>query len=112
MGKESACSAGDLGSVPGLGKSPEEGNAIGVQFPAELEGGSKNPVIRFRRAEDHRIAAVSVPLCDTEKKLSLILPEKAHLYDILTGKYVYGKCFTWQDKNSILDINYILTKSN
>lgn len=75
----------------------KELKSIGVQFPAELEGGSKNPVIRFRRAEDHRIAAVSVPLCDTEKKLSLILPEKAHLYDILTGKYVYGKCFTWQD---------------
>ena len=24
-GKESACSAGDFGSVPGLGRSPEEG---------------------------------------------------------------------------------------
>ena len=26
-GKESACSAGDLGSTPGLGRSPGEGNA-------------------------------------------------------------------------------------
>ena len=26
-GKESACNAGDLGSVPGLGRSPGEGNA-------------------------------------------------------------------------------------
>ena len=25
-GKESACSAGDLGSIPGLGRSPGEGN--------------------------------------------------------------------------------------
>ena len=25
-GKESACNAGDLGSIPGLGRSPEEGN--------------------------------------------------------------------------------------
>ena len=24
-GKESACNAGDLGSIPGLGRSPEEG---------------------------------------------------------------------------------------
>ena len=24
--KESACSAGDLGSIPGMGRSPEEGN--------------------------------------------------------------------------------------
>ena len=27
-GKESACSAGDLGSIPGLGISPEKGMAI------------------------------------------------------------------------------------
>ena len=26
-GKESACSAGDLGSTPGLGRTPGEGNA-------------------------------------------------------------------------------------
>ena len=25
-GKELACNAGDLGSIPGLGRSPEEGN--------------------------------------------------------------------------------------
>ena len=25
-GKESACNAGDLGSIPGSGRSPEEGN--------------------------------------------------------------------------------------
>ena len=25
-GKESACNVGDLGSIPGLGRSPEEGN--------------------------------------------------------------------------------------
>ena len=27
-GKESACNAGDLGSVPGLGRSPGEGNGF------------------------------------------------------------------------------------
>jgi len=27
-GKESACNAGDLGSVPGLGRSPGEGNVF------------------------------------------------------------------------------------
>ena len=26
-GKESACNAGDLGSIPGWGKSPGEGNS-------------------------------------------------------------------------------------
>ena len=30
-GKESACSMGDLGSTPGLGKSPGEGNGNALQ---------------------------------------------------------------------------------
>ena len=32
-GKESACSAGDLGTSPGLGKSPGEGNGHPLQYP-------------------------------------------------------------------------------
>ena len=31
-GKESACNAGDLGSIPGLGKSPEEGNGNPLKY--------------------------------------------------------------------------------
>ena len=31
-GKESACSAGDLGSLPGLGRSPGEGNGCPLQY--------------------------------------------------------------------------------
>ena len=31
-GKESTCSAGDLGSFPGSGKSPEEGNGYPLQY--------------------------------------------------------------------------------
>ena len=30
-GKESACDAGDLGSIPGLGRSPGEGNIYPLQ---------------------------------------------------------------------------------
>ena len=33
IGKESACSAGDPGSVPGLGRSPGEGNGNPFQYP-------------------------------------------------------------------------------
>ena len=32
-GKESACNAGDLGSNPGLGRSPGEGNGDPLQYP-------------------------------------------------------------------------------
>ena len=31
--KKSACSAGDLGSIPGLGRSPGEGNGNPLQYP-------------------------------------------------------------------------------
>ena len=31
-GKESACNAGDLGSIPGLGRSPGEGNDYPLQY--------------------------------------------------------------------------------
>ena len=31
-GKESACNAGDLGSVPGLGRSAGEGNGYPLQY--------------------------------------------------------------------------------
>ena len=31
-GKESACNAGGLGSIPGLGRSPGEGNSYPLQY--------------------------------------------------------------------------------
>ena len=31
-GKESSCNAGDLGSIPGLGKSPEGGHGNPLQY--------------------------------------------------------------------------------
>ena len=37
--KESACDAGDLGSTPGLGRSPGEGNGKPLQYPS-LENSS------------------------------------------------------------------------
>ena len=33
VGKESACSAGDLGLIPGLGRAPGEGNGNPLQYP-------------------------------------------------------------------------------
>ena len=40
VGKESACSAGDLRSIPGLGRSPGEGKGYPLQYfwPAEFQG--------------------------------------------------------------------------
>ena len=41
-GKESACNAGDLGLIPGLGKSPGEGNGNPRQYSGlenSMDGG-------------------------------------------------------------------------
>ena len=38
-GKESACNLGDLGLIPGLGRSPGEGNGYPLPFsPGEFHG--------------------------------------------------------------------------
>ena len=39
----SACNVGDLGSIPGLGRSPGEGNGISLQFSClenPMDGGA------------------------------------------------------------------------
>ena len=40
VGKESACNVGDLGSIPGLGRSPGEGERLPtpVSWPGEFHG--------------------------------------------------------------------------
>ena len=35
-GKESACKAGDLGSIPGLGRSPEEEKGLAWRIPSTV----------------------------------------------------------------------------
>ena len=42
-GKESACNAGNLGLVPGLGRSPGEGNGYSLQYSG-LENSMYNVV--------------------------------------------------------------------
>ena len=42
-GKASACNAGDLGLIPGLGRSPEEGNGNPLQYSClenSMDGGA------------------------------------------------------------------------
>ena len=51
VGKESACKAGDAGSIPGLGRSPGEGNGNPLQYSCLV-----NPMDRGAwRATVHRV---------------------------------------------------------
>ena len=43
-GKESTCNAGDLGSIPGLGRSLGEGNGYPLQYSCLEDSISEEPV--------------------------------------------------------------------
>ena len=48
-GKASACNAGDLGSILGLGRSPGEGNGNPLQYPClenSMERGAWQAIVR------------------------------------------------------------------
>ena len=70
-GKESACKAGDLGSIPGLGRSPGEGKGYPLQFSG-LENSMDNP---WGRKES-----------DTTERLSLSL----HIYFLSIYRFPGG----------------------
>ena len=48
VGKESACNAGDMGSIPGLGRSPGEGNGNPLQYSClenPMDGGTSQATV-------------------------------------------------------------------
>ena len=62
VGQESACNAGDLGSIPGLGRSPGEGKGYPLQY-----SGLENPMNYIVRG---------VAESDTTERFSLSIPEQ------------------------------------
>ena len=58
-GKESACNVGDLGSIPGLGRSPGEGKSYPLQY-----SGLENSMdyIPWSHKESDTTERVSLPL--------------------------------------------------
>ena len=72
VSKESACSAGDLGLIPGSGGSPGEGNSNSLQYSC-LENPMENPMDRGAWwATVHRVAKSQTRLSN----LTLILTFK------------------------------------
>ena len=67
--KDSACNAGDLGSIPGLGRSPGEGNGNPLQYSC-LE----NPMDRGAWwATVHGVAKSQTRLSNFTHSLTLVL---------------------------------------
>ena len=79
-GKESACNAGDLGSIPGLGRSPGEGKGYPLQY-----SGLQNSMDCIV----HRVAKSRTPLSNshfTSFHLSLGAISKWIITTLLSGK--------------------------
>ena len=67
-GKESVCNAGDPGSIPGLERSPGEGNGSPLQYSCLEDSTDKGPC---------RATVYEVTESDTTERLSLHIWEKA-----------------------------------
>ena len=65
-GKESACSEGDLGSIPGLGRSPEEGKGCPLQY-----SGLENEHSSLENSMDCTEGPKCAKELDTTERLSL-----------------------------------------
>ena len=84
-GKESACNVGDLGSIPGLGRSPGEGNSNPLQHSCPgnpmdkgtwqaIVHGVANLTISFM---DHAFGIVLKSHCHTLSHLSFSLSSRS-----------------------------------
>ena len=64
VGKESACSAGDPGSIPELGRSPEEGNGNLLQYSYlenPMDGGTWQATVHGVARVGHDLATKPPP---------------------------------------------------
>ena len=75
-GKESACNAGDLGLIPGLGRSPGEGKGYPLQYSG-LEN-SMDCIV-------HGVAKSQTRLSDFHFHFPVFLPEESHGQRSLAG---------------------------
>ena len=90
----SACNAGDLGSIPGLGRSPGEGNGSPLQYSC-LE----NPMDRGACwATVHGVAKSRTQLSDFTSLQSRI-KNKMHILQITEGSMKTKTCY--QEKKEI-----------
>ena len=88
-GKESTCNVGDLGSIPGLGKSLGEGNGYPVQYSG-LENSMDYTVHGVAKSwtQLSNFRTHTFPTLTTIKKIAII-----HLFVNTFGKYLLAALY-------------------
>ena len=78
-GQESACNAGDLGSIPGLGRSPEEGNG----YPLQYSGLENSMDRRAWQATIHGVAKSQPQLSNFQLAMKMLCVRHSVMSDSL-----------------------------
>ena len=98
IGKESACSAGDPGSIPGLGRSPGEGNGKPLQYSCP-----ENPTDRGSwQTTVHGVARVRRDLATTHHHHLLSTSQHSNSYVFLSS---YAKYTSWPKYSVCVHLN-------
>ena len=93
-GKESACNVGDLGSIPGLGRSPGEGIGNPLQYSC-LE----NSMDRGDgKATGHGVAESRTEKLHFHSLSCITLPSKVHMVKALGFPVIVYGCESWTIK--------------
>ena len=61
--KETSCNTGDLGSIPGLGRSPGGGNGYPLQYSClenSMDRGSWRPIVQWGHKESHMTECIHI----------------------------------------------------
>ena len=89
-GKESTCSVGDLGSIPGLGRSPEEGSGYPLQYSG-LENSmgytTVHGVAKSDRTERLSLSCFQVCMCGWVDKLAVTYKYNGILFSLLKEEH-------------------------
>ena len=76
-GKEYACNAGNLGSIPGLGRSPGEGNGYPLQYSClenSMDRGAWQATSPWGHKDTQQQFSLSFYSCQTQKDNYCIIP--------------------------------------
>ena len=108
VSKDSACNAGDLGSIPGLGRSPREGNGNPLQCYCP-----ENPMDRGAwQATVHGVSRVGHDLVTEERETDIIFISKigqCYMFQVKNNKSIKWSYIQWLKKGNasiILELSF------